>query len=143
MLVLIAKLHRKGANCNKLLAEKLALERRAIAAEAENAKLAAENKKLRQKPKQITDREQVQKTRKSEFTMGNLQHALTNIAVLEGRLSEKQHATRSRAPNTTQRNQHRAGYRSRICLNKRRNTNLARETRTLCPVGRTALSPWV
>jgi hypothetical protein len=33
-------------------------------------------------------------------------------------------------------------YRSRICLNGRRNTNLARETRTLCPVGRTSLSPW-
>jgi hypothetical protein len=32
-------------------------------------------------------------------------------------------ATRSGAPNATQRNQHSAGYRSRICLNKRRNTN--------------------
>jgi hypothetical protein len=32
-------------------------------------------------------------------------------------------ATRSRAPNGAQRNQHRAGYRSPICLNKRRNTN--------------------
>jgi hypothetical protein len=53
------------------------------------------------------------------------------------------YATRSRAPNGAQRNQHSAGYRSRICLNKRRNTNLARETRTLCPVGRTALRPWV
>jgi hypothetical protein len=31
-------------------------------------------------------------------------------------------ATRSRAPNGAQRNQHSAGYRSRICLNKRRNT---------------------
>jgi hypothetical protein len=52
-------------------------------------------------------------------------------------------ATRSRAPNGPPRNQHRAGYRSRICLDKRRNTNLARETRTICPVGRTSLSPWV
>jgi hypothetical protein len=28
-------------------------------------------------------------------------------------------------------------------FNKRRNTNLARETRTLCPVGQPALNPWV
>ena len=28
-------------------------------------------------------------------------------------------------------------------VNKRRNTNLARETRTLCPVGQTSLIPWV
>jgi hypothetical protein len=53
-------------------------------------------------------------------------------------------ATRSRAPNGPPRNRHRAGYRSPICLNERRNTkNLARETRILCPVGRTSLSPLV
>jgi hypothetical protein len=52
-------------------------------------------------------------------------------------------ATRSRAPNGPPKARHEAGYHSRICLNKCRNTNLARETRTLCPVGRTALSPWV
>jgi hypothetical protein len=51
------------------------------------------------------------------------------------------HATRSRAPDARRKARHEAGYRSRICLNKRRNTNLARETRTLCPVGRTSLSP--
>jgi hypothetical protein len=34
-------------------------------------------------------------------------------------------ATRSRAPNAPPRNRHKAGYRSRICLNKRRNTNLS------------------
>jgi hypothetical protein len=44
-------------------------------------------------------------------------------------------ATRSRAPNGHHKKSHKAGYRSPICLNKRRNTNLARETRTLCPVG--------
>ncbi len=57
--------------------------------------------------------------------------------------AHRAHATRSRAPNDPRKARHEAGYRSRICLNRRRNTNLARETRTLCPVGRTSLSPWV
>ena len=52
-------------------------------------------------------------------------------------------ATRSRAPNDPRKARHEAGYRSPICLNKRRYTNLAEETHTLCPVGQTSLSPWV
>jgi hypothetical protein len=55
-------------------------------------------------------------------------------------VSRHQIESPKRAPKESARE---AGYRSRICLNKRRNTNLARETRTLCPVGRTSLSPWV
>jgi hypothetical protein len=69
--------------------------------------------------------------------------AVRTAALLRSYSSLGSSATRSRAPNDAPRNQHRAGYRSRICLNKRRYTNLARETRTLCPVGRTSLSPWV
>jgi hypothetical protein len=59
-------------------------------------------------------------------------------------LTERPPTPPDREPQTgTTRNQHSAGYRSPICLNKRRNTNLARETRTLCPVGQPALNPWV
>jgi hypothetical protein len=45
-------------------------------------------------------------------------------------------STETRAPNGPPKARHEAGYRSPICLNKRRNTNLARETRTLCGANR-------
>jgi hypothetical protein len=54
--------------------------------------------------------------------------ATTDLLALAGTRRYEVHegdesATRSRAPNEPPRNQHRAGYRSRICLNRRRNTN--------------------
>jgi hypothetical protein len=51
-------------------------------------------------------------------------------------------ATRSRAPNGPPKARHEAGYRSPICLNRRRNTNFARETRAYSmPCGANRFEP--